>query len=83
VLDLAFDVGGVREWLQPDVNGFLVPRGDVDLMVEKLTVLLENDQLAREMGLAGQKIVRQYFSRDRVVDEFERVLESAVKVAGC
>ena len=29
---VAFDVGGVSDWLVDGENGFLVPRGDVDAM---------------------------------------------------
>lgn len=31
---VAFDVGGVREWLKPGENGVLVPQGDVAAMAE-------------------------------------------------
>jgi glycosyltransferase involved in cell wall biosynthesis len=79
---VAFDVGGVREWLQPDVNGFLVPRGDVDLMAEKISTLLGSDQLAHEMGAAGQRIASECFSRDRIVEKFLKVLEADAKSNG-
>lgn len=40
---VAFDVGGVREWLQDDVSGLLAPRGDTLAMAERIARLLDQE----------------------------------------
>lgn len=39
---IAFDSGGIREWIQDRVNGFLLPRKDVNALAEKIDILLQN-----------------------------------------
>jgi glycosyltransferase involved in cell wall biosynthesis len=75
---VAFDVGGVRDWLEPGVNGFLVPRGDVAGMAEKTSLLLNDQELCLKMGEAGRTRALRLFSRDRVIDNLEEVLQEAV-----
>jgi glycosyltransferase involved in cell wall biosynthesis len=58
---VAFDVGGIRDWLRDGVNGFLVRRGDEDLLVKRLKTLVANPPAARKMGQAGREIVKSRF----------------------
>ncbi len=76
---VAFDVGGVREWLTHGETGFLVPRGDVQKMAELASHLLENDDLAREMGRRGSERVRTLFDREQVVSRLEQILTTAIQ----
>jgi glycosyltransferase involved in cell wall biosynthesis len=75
---VAFDAGGIREWLHDGVNGYLVPWKDTDLFAARLETLLGNKTLARAMGQSAWKWVRQYGSAaqiDILEQVFERVLE--------
>src|SRR6266850_4237914 len=47
---VAFDAGGIPEWLKDGHNGFLVPWMDTDAFARRLQLLLTNKNLAREMG---------------------------------
>jgi glycosyltransferase involved in cell wall biosynthesis len=76
---VAFDVGGVREWLTHGETGFLVPRGDVQKMAEFANLLLENDGLAREMGRRGSERARILFDREQVVSRLEQILTKAIQ----
>jgi glycosyltransferase involved in cell wall biosynthesis len=76
---VAFDVGGVREWLTHGETGFLVPRGDVQKMAELASHLLENDDLAREMGRRGSERVRTLFDREQAVSRLEQILTTAIQ----
>ncbi|GBF06704.1 glycosyl transferase, group 1 family [Deinococcus aerius] len=58
---IASDVGGVREAVQPGVNGLLVPRADEAALVSALRTLATDEQRRRAMGAA---------SRERFVEEF-------------
>jgi glycosyltransferase involved in cell wall biosynthesis len=48
------DVPGCRETVENGVNGFLTPARDSSLLAEALLKLLENPELAKQMGVAGR-----------------------------
>lgn len=74
---VAFDVGGVREWLDPDRTGILVPRGDVAGLAAALTDLVENPARAVDLGKGGPDRIRERFVRERHLDILEGVYREA------
>jgi len=57
---VAFDVGGVRAWLDDGVTGHLAPPGNVDALVANLQRLLDDPEHCRRLGeqafaIAGQR----------------------------
>jgi glycosyltransferase involved in cell wall biosynthesis len=58
---VAFDVGGVTEWLSDGVTGYVVPRNDVAGVADRLSRLLADDSLCRRMGAAGRSAVEARF----------------------
>jgi glycosyltransferase involved in cell wall biosynthesis len=76
---VAFDVGGVRDWLTDGETGFLVPRGDVRKLAEFASLLLEDVDLARKMGRKGREQVRTLFDREQVVSRLEQILITAIQ----
>ncbi|MFB0565205.1 MAG: glycosyltransferase family 4 protein [Candidatus Aminicenantaceae bacterium] len=74
---VAFDVGGISEWLEDGRNGFLVPRKDVKGLAQKIEVLLRDKDLARKFGEKGRETVENYFTKDihikRLMQVFEKV----------
>jgi glycosyltransferase involved in cell wall biosynthesis len=73
---VAFQVGGVPEWLENGSNGLAVPRGDTDAMAAAIDALLGDPSRARALGAAGLATVRTRLTRERHVDGLERLLES-------
>ncbi|HWH71536.1 MAG TPA: glycosyltransferase family 4 protein, partial [Candidatus Sulfotelmatobacter sp.] len=69
---VAFDAGGIREWLHDGQNGYLVPWKDTDLFAARVEDLLRNKELARHLGRQGLAGVRQYDSSQQV-DGLERM----------
>ena len=65
---VAFDAGGIREWLQDGYNGFLVPWGDTQRFAERLDELLQDKELARRLGRQARAWVRRYDSSLQVDD---------------
>ena len=48
---VAFDVGGIPDWLVNNHNGFLVPSRDINQLAGKLNILLSDPKLATNMGI--------------------------------
>lgn len=62
---VAFNVGGIPEWLEDGVTGFLIQPYNVKEMAERIDYLLENPDVAREMGMQGRKRVEAEFSKEK------------------
>jgi glycosyltransferase involved in cell wall biosynthesis len=58
---VAFDAGGVSEWLRDGENGFLVPWMDVERFAAAIDTLLSDKVLARTMGERGLARVNRDF----------------------
>lgn len=63
---IASDVGGVNELVQDGVNGFLIPRGNIFELVEKLKYILDHKELIKFMGEASRKIYEEEYTADRM-----------------
>ncbi len=61
---VAFDVGGVGDWLRDGVNGRLVKAKDGEAYAEALAGLLADAELAERFGLAGRAMVVSEFNRE-------------------
>lgn len=74
---VAFDAGGIRDWLIDGYNGFLVPWMDRAQYAARLDQLLCNKALARELGENGRELSEQKYNFPsyiaRLEDLFERV----------
>ena len=58
---VAFDAGGIKDWLYDNVNGYLVPWMDRAAYASALDRLLQDKELARTMGERGLKIVSERY----------------------
>lgn len=76
---IAFNVGGVNEWLSDGVNGFIVPRLDTADMADKVKLLASDRKLAANLGLNGRRICRERFSFERHVDLLMKVFNKVVE----
>jgi glycosyltransferase involved in cell wall biosynthesis len=75
------DLGGVRDWLDDDVNGILVRPGESGELASALIKLLGDPERARRMSQAGLRTAER-FSLERHVERFEQLLERTLKEAG-
>lgn len=73
---VAFDTGGVREWLDDGVSGFVVPERDSGAMAAKLEQLWNEPGLRKQMGLAGAQRMRERFSPECFRMSFEHLIEA-------
>jgi len=76
---VAFDVGGVREWLVDGETGFLVPRKDLPALSEQISRLHVDRVLARQLGEAGRRRACNRFSRDLHVRTLERIFAEVTR----
>jgi glycosyltransferase involved in cell wall biosynthesis len=65
------DVGGNRELVIPDVNGYVVPPKKPADMADKILSLLDNPEKAREMGKKGHEMAVERFSQQRMVADYQ------------
>ncbi|MGZ8217441.1 glycosyltransferase [Methylomagnum sp.] len=75
---VASRAGGIPEAVRDGVNGLLVPPGDVDALGEAVGRLLDNPELARQMGAAGRALIEREFSVDGMVEGNLRVYRELV-----
>ena len=59
---VAFAVGGIPEWMEDGVTGFLVRPYDLDALADRLRACLESPALARALGERGRARVEAQFS---------------------
>ncbi len=58
---IATRVGGIPELVEEGKTGFLVPRGDTEVMAQQLLALLEDPDLHRRLGDAGRARISDNF----------------------
>jgi len=66
---VATDAGEVPSLVEDGTTGFVVPRGDEPLLVERLVTLLADRALCRSMGEAGRAKAEREFGLDRLITE--------------
>ena len=68
---VAFDAGGIREWLVDGETGFLVPHMNCKQFALRVEQLLKDKSLARQMGARGRRLVREKFNFDDYISGLE------------
>jgi glycosyltransferase involved in cell wall biosynthesis len=72
---VAFDVGGVREWLEDGVNGLLAPWMDRAGFAARVDSLLQDREFARRLGAQGRALAATRFDFQRYVDGLEDLFD--------
>lgn len=68
---VAFDAGGIKDWLIDGHNGFLVPWMDRDAYASRLDQLLQDKALARRLGQAGLEFVNERYDFNGYIKDLE------------
>ena len=76
---IATDVGVDKEMMVDKKTGFLVKEGDANDIIKKLSRILENKQMATEMGKEGVEFIKKQFNWDRVAKNFLEIIKPYVK----
>ncbi|HLH54527.1 MAG TPA: glycosyltransferase family 4 protein [Verrucomicrobiae bacterium] len=75
---IAFDAGGIREWLTDGENGFLIPWRNVDLFAARLEQLLRDKEMARAIGRNAFEIVQRYDS-GRQIAHLRKIFQNTAR----
>ena len=75
---IASDVGGVNELVQDEVNGFLIPRGNISELVKKLEYILHNRELIKFMGVASREIYEKEYTAAQMNQKIHMVYNEII-----
>ena len=74
---IASDVGGVNESVSSE-NGYLIPKGNIDILVQALTELIANTDLRQQLGTNSRHLYETQFSFNtmlqKTLDVYTQVL---------
>lgn len=79
---VATKVDGAPEAIEEGANGFLVSVGDIRGMAEKIIALLDNSELAEEMGKKGKEKVFPEFDIDLMVEKIDNLYQELARSKG-
>jgi len=71
---VAFDAGGMKDWLIDGENGYLVKLWDLDALASAIDRLIGDGDLARKMGEDGLAKGRQWHVYERYLDDLAELL---------
>ncbi|MFB6341492.1 glycosyltransferase family 4 protein [Saccharicrinis sp. FJH62] len=66
--------GGIPDIIDDGITGFLVPQKNVDLLAQKLELLINNESLRTEMGEAGLEKYKGSFTFDTFESSLSKIL---------
>ncbi len=75
---VAFDAGGINEWLVNGENGFLVPWMDRGQFAARIDQLLVDKPLARKLGERGRQLLRDKFNFDQYISGLEEMFSRVI-----
>ena len=75
---VASSVGGIGESVRDGETGYLVARGDVDMLRERIGVLLADAALRVRLGDAGRRRYENHFTMDQMVKKTLAVYEDVL-----
>lgn len=70
---IASDVGGIRDVVQNDVNGVLVPAGDAAELSRAITSAISHYDVSRQLATRAKRDVAAGFREDSVIDSLETI----------
>ncbi len=75
---VAFDVGGISEWLKNGETGYLIPSGNFSAMWEKIEELLKSKEKIRKFGTQAADFVAQNFSMTKHVTRLKEIFQEVI-----
>ncbi len=76
---VAYDVGGVKEIIEPDVTGIVVPPGDYGRFMAAVISLLAEPSKRREMGIRARSRCLTSFDIDNAAGQYKALISRLLK----
>lgn len=76
---VATDVEGIDELIKQGITGLLVPSKNPKEIARAVIYLLQNRQIAKNIGLAGQEFARRNFTAEIMVQNYEELYKDILK----
>jgi len=73
------NVGGIYEMMEDKVTGFLIKENDPKDLIEKLTILFDDEKLREKMGINGKQFVIKKFNWDIIAKKFIENIKPYIK----
>ena len=70
---IATNVGGNRESIFDNKNGFLIDKNNVDQLTKKLKVLITDKGLRKRMGVESKRLINKYFEIKDCIQKYKKV----------
>ena len=69
-VEVGTDVGGVSEIIINGKTGFVVEKGNYEEYIDKISILINNEEKRKQMGIDEYEYVKNNFTWKEVVKEF-------------
>ena len=76
---IATNVGGVKEIVEDDNTGILVPPADPKAMGDAIVKLMNNKEKTMKMGMNGRRRAESFFNVDLMLIKYERLYQELLK----
>lgn len=73
------DVGGVKDIVKHESAGFVINPDDIETYVEKLRLLVEDEELRKKYGTFGQDFVMKRYGFKRLVSDMDAYYKELLK----
>ena len=67
------------EWIKDEENGFIVSLKDPKTLAEKITYLIEHEDIRMKFGELGRKMVKERFEYDKELKKVENLYEQLIR----
>ncbi len=75
---IATKVGGIPELMIDTKTGYLVEKGNIEDLIEKIQLIMNDEKKREELGKAGKKFVEENFSWDIIAKQFKIIAKQYV-----
>jgi glycosyltransferase involved in cell wall biosynthesis len=67
--------GGAYDLIQNNVNGYLIPAGNIQVLTDSLKKLIENPKLRREFGIAAKRVIELSYTYELMFEGFCKAID--------
>jgi glycosyltransferase involved in cell wall biosynthesis len=76
---IAYDAGGIAEAIRNGHTGFVIPKGDVRQLTDKIAELLRDERKRIQMGLCGRDYIVNRFDLSKLAERHEEFYLNALR----